>query len=495
MFGNRLISAYGEPPVCQIPASGMMRVPVRLYASGRLFPSEQEIGELERIARLKDVAQIVALPDLHLKPRLETPSSTATATRENIILSLTSPSAGCGMALAATGLHLDDLDEGGIDGLMGEISRSLPLRAGGQPLAVRDARPFLIHGAQAAAEYFGMDSSILDSIERNGDALGSLAKDELAVLASLPEWALGMAAQDFGYIGRGNHFFELQVVDEVLDEGVARLWGVAEGQVVVMYHADSGRLGALAGRLYANRLKNTPSGRWREVHYKTAFHLRQADTLSEVYRRWAYYFRKRRHLPIPAESELAQTALRAIGAASNYASANRLAILHALGEGLRAVWGESARLPRLVYDVSHNSIQAETLAGEILWVHRHNASRALPPRHPSLADTPYFESGQPSLLPGTDRTHSFLLAARPGTARSLFSLDHGAGRSAARLARMGTGEAHTTRLYDFQRGYVEDRPNWTSDGVDEVLTILRLSDLAAPVARLRPLATLKDAPV
>lgn len=492
-------------PALFLPVQGRMRVPVRLFASPDLPPTPAEIAGLQQVAALPGVAQVVALPDLHIKPSLETPSSTATATCDELILSLSSPSAGCGMALALTPLSESDLTPARLDALFARLAQALPIRRETSLPGFEDIRPVLLHGAAAAVERLGLDPALLAATERGGHAGGyasashSAGPDEL--LRALPGWFLPLAAREFGSIGRGNHFLELQVVEDLLDPAVAAAWGVQAGQVVAMYHADSGRLGSLAGRLYAFRRKNTARGRLLELRYKTAFHLRQAGSPGEMQARLAAYFLPRRHVALPAGSELARLALLALAAASNYAYANRVAILAALGEALAGVWGPAAGQARLLHDVSHNSIRQEVVRGEPLWVHRHNASQALPAGHPGLAGGPFAATGQPVLLPGLDRTHSYLGVAAAGAADSLYSVDHGAGRSALRLAHATagrspeagrTGQAAVTRLYGYESGLVAERPHLSSAGVDEVLAILQRSDLALPVARLRPLAVLKD---
>jgi tRNA-splicing ligase RtcB len=480
---------------------------LRLYASDLLSPSQEELEGLERVARLPEVSVVVALPDLHIKPALETPSSVATACRDHLILGLTSPSPGCGMALVATALGESDLSPDRLDAMFASLVRRLPAGSNTRPQVGGEFKPvierILMGGAKAAVEHYGLDPALLESIERSGQAFpeaivpgsaepGDPEADLQAVLASLPEWSLDLARREFGQVGGGNHFLELQVVDELVDAALASEWNLHPGQVVVMYHADSSRFGALAGRLYAHRRKNTRRGRIQELRYKSAFHLAQSRSLPDLYRRGRYYFSIQPHMPIPAGLVEARRAQAALAAATNYAYANRVAILAALAESLAEVWGTAAGQPGLVYDVSHNGIQAETVAGDRLWVHRHNASRALPAGHPGLAGSRYAASGQPLLLPGTHRTSSYLSVARPGTAESLYSVDHGAGRSAARLGSERQDSGLLTRVYGYSGSCRAEETHLSDNGVGAVVEILREADLARPVARLRPLAVLKD---
>jgi len=46
-----------------------------------------------------------------------------------------------------------------------------------------------------------------------------------------------------GTLGSGNHFIEIQAVDEIYDENAADVFGILKDQVVVMIHSGSRGLG------------------------------------------------------------------------------------------------------------------------------------------------------------------------------------------------------------------------------------------------------------
>jgi len=433
----------------------------------------------------------VALPDLHFKPRLETPSSTTTATSDALVLGLTSPSPNCGMALAVTSLGEDDLDEERLDGLFGRLANSLD--PDNRAPAIDDAilDDILLHGAAAWVERVGWDSGILDAIEGRGRVFlpDEAAADRAAIVASVPAAFRSLARREFGLIGRGNHFLEVQVIDEVLDKPTAAAWGLSRGQVMVMYHADSGHLGAIAGRLFAHRRKNSPRGRLVEWRVKLPYHLRDGASLGA---RWGRlrYFLPRRWLPIQADSDEGYRCRWALGAAADYAFAGRLAVLETLGQALGEVWGLAADGPRLLYDAPHNGIWQERVGERTLWVHRHNAVRVTPPSC-FPADNTYRETGHPVLLPGTERTSSYLCASSEGAAGSLYSAGHGAGCAAQAMGCVLDEPAWFTRVYGYGGSPVELRPHLSDDGVDAVLRALSAHDIARPVVRLRPVAVLK----
>lgn len=453
-----------------------------------LPPNQQALQMLEHLSRSGLLAcPPVALPDLHLKPALETPSSTATATRDTLVLGLTSPSPNCGMALARTPLCAGDADDAALDALFGEMARRLPLTRRSPVLLPEEVADVMLRGAEAAVERYSLDPSTSDYMDQRGNALPA-GVDAQTVLQTVPRALWEIGGWNFAQVGKGNHFLELQVVDEVHDEAVARAWGLEEGQLVVMYHADSGHLGAFVGRLYAHRRKNTWRGRLYEWRIKLPFQLIVGQP-GRIPHRINYHVAPHRLIPIPADSKEGRRTLLALQAAGNYAYANRLAVLAALRDGIRAVWGSDCASPALLWDAPHNGIRRETIAGQELWVHRHNAVRVEPPSQ-TPAHSPFARTGHPVLLPGTSRTSSYLCVAGEGAARTLLSADHGAGRSALQLGRPLSAGA-TTRLYTYERGLAKAQPHLSDDGLDVVLEVLQTCDIAHPVARLRPLAVLK----
>lgn len=448
---------------------------------------------LERLSRSGLLAlPPVALPDLHLKPALETPSSTATATRDMLVLGLTSPSPNCGMALVATSLNRDDLDERRLDDLFERLAAALDPDRSGPVIDDATLEEALLHGALASVVSGGQSQvAPHHALPDGGQAFSSeeVVAHRDDILASVPTGFRPLARREFGLIGRGNHFLELQVVEEVLDGATATAWGIALGQVVVMYHADSGHLGAIAGRLFAHRRKNTFRGRLIEWRVKFPYHLLDGGPPPDRWRRLRYFL-PRPWLPIRADSAEGRRCRWALGAATNYAFAGRLAVLEALGQALEAVWGMGAGSPRLIYDAPHNGIWRERIGEQVLWVHRHNAARVIPPsRLP--ADSPYRGTGHPVLLPGTERTSSYLCAGSEGAAGSLHSAGHGAGRAVQALGRERGETVTFTRVYGYGDRRVELRPALSDDGVDAVLQGLVTFDIAHPVARLRPVAVLK----
>jgi hypothetical protein len=174
----------------------------------------------------------------------------------------------------------------------------------------------------------------------------------------------------------------------------------------------------------------------------------------------------------------------------NYGFAYRMATYAALRGFARDVFG--ARM-RLVVDSPHNSIYAEQVDGRPAYVHRHNAARAWTPElmtgHPAFAET-----GQPLLLPGTNRTSSYLCVPGPDARRSLYTACHGTGSIISAFVRAGRSGPDPLRRHTDCYSYGDSAPRQVAQlddlGVAEGLGILVCNGLVRPVARMRPFAVL-----
>jgi RNA-splicing ligase RtcB len=193
---------------------------------------------------------------------------------------------------------------------------------------------------------------------------------------------------------------------------------------------------------------------------------------------------------VPTATDDGRRLLLAQQLAMNYGFAYRMATLATLRGFARVAFG--ARLD-LVVDSPHNSVYAEEINGSPAYVHRHNAARALPPRlmggHPVFAET-----GQPLLLPGTNRTSSFLCVPGPDAHRSLYTACHGTGSIISAFEREGRSRPDPRGRSTVRFSYRDAAPHAVAHlddlGVREGLDILVRHGLVRPVARMRPFAVL-----
>jgi tRNA-splicing ligase RtcB (3'-phosphate/5'-hydroxy nucleic acid ligase) len=279
-------------------------------------------------------------------------------------------------------------------------------------------------------------------------------------------------------IGSGNHFLEIQYVESIHDAAAARAMNLEERQVVVLVHCGSRGLGHQVCTDYLARM-------------------------GAAMKKYDIELPDRQLACVPTQSDEGQEYLGAMGAAANFAWANRQAILHFLRGSFRTVFGEGARLD-LLYDVCHNIAKREKHEFEgrrvDVLVHRKGATRAFPPGHKEIPGV-YRECGQPVLVPGSMGTASWILVGAEGAMRESFgSVCHGAGRLMSRAAaRKGRSAAEVTRSLEergilvrseTKHGILEEVPEAYKD-VDEVIEVVQKAGLAHRVARLRPMGVIK----
>jgi tRNA-splicing ligase RtcB len=209
---------------------------------------------------------------------------------------------------------------------------------------------------------------------------------------------------------------------------------------------------------------------------------------------------------LPIDCPEARDYLGAMAAAANYAFLNRQLMAGLVRRNLRHALGEELELPTL-YDVPHNIAKFEPLKQRQVCVHRKGATRAYPAKR--MGQTPFSETGQPVLIPGSMGTASYLLAGIDSGAESLYSVNHGAGRLMSRTAAAGKVRKGKVvkpgRITDDQfnesmegvhlicanpRRIKEEAPAAYKD-IDLVIDTVVGAGLAKSVARMVPLAVLK----
>ena len=284
-----------------------------------------------------------------------------------------------------------------------------------------------------------------------------------------------------GSLGSGNHFLEIQKVDEIYDEQAAAKLGLFQGQVTVMIHTGSRGFG----------------------HQVCTDFL---VVMEQAVKKYGIILPDRELACAPMNSREARDYLGAMRAAANYAWANRHAIMHWIREAFMRVMsmGPKDLGMEMVYDVAHNVAKMEDhmVDGRMmkLAVHRKGATRAFPPGHPELPGI-YKETGQPVLVPGDMGRASFVLL---GTQRAMEetwgSTCHGAGRVLSRheALRRARGRSIYRELED--RGIIvmsagkqtlaEEMPEAYKD-ISNVVDVVQGAGLSTKVAKLLPMGVVK----
>jgi tRNA-splicing ligase RtcB len=200
---------------------------------------------------------------------------------------------------------------------------------------------------------------------------------------------------------------------------------------------------------------------------------------------------------VPADTEEGVRFARAIAAAANFGFANRIVVTEKLRAAVHQVLHDTSL--SLLYDCAHVSIKPELWGDEQLWVHRHGASRALPPSQ--LAEHPVFgTTGQPVPIPGSMGHDSFIGVADESAAAAFWSVNHGAGRVLDKpeaVARFTAAQVEQDmrdkqiRLYRYGTDNIAEQAPSSFKDVSQVVQAMAALSLAKPVARVRPIAVLK----
>ena len=284
-----------------------------------------------------------------------------------------------------------------------------------------------------------------------------------------------------GTLGAGNHFIEVDVVDQVFDETAAGRMGLFPGQIVVQIHCGSRGFGHQVCTDYVRRFQ-------------------------KVVHQYGIKLPDRELVCAPLSSQEGQDYLAAMKAAANYAFVNRQVLTfhirrsfdHALAEKVKN------RTVYQIYDIAHNMAKIETheIDGREVevCVHRKGATRAFGPGSAVLPDV-YRDIGQPVLVPGSMGTASWVLVGTEGSmAQSFGSTCHGAGRTMSRRKAKKTVRGSELRQEleaegihvraGSMPGLAEEAPIAYKD-VDRVIEVVHGAGIAKKVARILPVAVVK----
>jgi len=461
-----------------------MKVHGIVYADKGLMQAIRQDKSAQQVANGATLPGIVgaslAMPDMHFGYGLPIGGVVATDVEKGGVISPggTGYDINCGVRLAVTKLNVEDLRKGDrIKRLVDSLFSRVPTGVGSRgtiKLNKKEQTEVLTKGARWAVERGMGQASDLEHTEAGGCMEG-------ADIAHVSGRALQRGASQQGTLGSGNHFIEVQYVDEVFDTDAASAYGVNMGQVAVMIHSGSRGFG----------------------HQVCTDHL---EVMNGAVRKYGIDLPDRQLACAPFESPEGQSYWMAMKCAANYAWANRQCLMYQVNEGLMDFFslGPHDLGFRLIYDVAHNIVKLETHTVDgkdrRLAVHRKGATRAFPPGHPEVPSR-YRTHGQPVIIPGDMGTSSYLLSGTDkGMSETFGSTCHGAGRVLSRKAaiRAARGRSISSELegqgiYARAAGktsLMEEMPEAYKD-VSQVVKVVHKAGIASKVARLKPLCVVK----
>ncbi len=466
-----------------IPAVRNMRVPGKVYASRKMM--EQIIKEDESLKQVINVATLpgiqkysLAMPDIHWGYGFPIGGVAATDVDEGVI----SPGGvgydiNCGVRMVRTNLTHGELKPQ-LEKLVQSLFDHVPTGVGSHgaiaKLSKKEMNRVLEKGARWCVENGYGSENDLECTEENG-----------CLTMADPEQVSNRARErgdtQLGTLGSGNHFLELQVVEEIFDTETAEALGLFPGQIVMMIHCGSRGLGHQVCDDYLKVLS----------HATQKYGIRLPDPQLAC---------------APIRSPEGQRYLGAMAAAANFAWANRQVIMHQAKQSFLKTLGISERDLgfSLIYDVCHNIAKVETHdvdgAPKKVCVHRKGATRAFPPGHP-LTPAKYRSVGQPVLIPGDMGRYSYIaVGQQPAMEESFGSSCHGAGRVKSR--HKAKKEARGRDLLEEMRrmGVVvrargmrtvaEEMPAAYKD-VSQVVEVMHKAGISKKVAKMVPVGVIK----
>jgi len=448
----------------EVEKTERMNVPARIYVSEKMLDKVFKDRSVEQLINTASLPGIInysmAMPDIHEGYGFPIGGVAAMDSENGVI----SPGGvgydiNCGMKLLKSELSEKDISPY-LDKLALEMQKEVPsgLGKGRQTkLSIDNLDKILKYGAKRLVEQgYGEDEDI-----KNCESNGFIEQaDPLAVF----EHAKNRGRDQVGTLGSGNHFLEVQKVDEILDQEIAQKFGLFKNQVVVMIHTGSRGLGHQIATDYI-------------------------QVMMKAMPKYDINLPDRELACVPFKSKEGQRYFSAMSAGANYAWANRQMIAHYIRKAWKEILGEKTKLIA-IYDVAHNIAKLEkykVYGKEMeLVVHRKGATRAFPE--------------QPVLIPGSMGTASYVLVGTEQGKDAWYSTCHGAGRTMSRSAatRSLSGQEIINQLkakgilvkcYSM-RGIAEEAPQ-AYKNIDEVVEVVHQAGLSKKVARLVPLAVIK----
>lgn len=458
-----------------------MRVPVHIFASRELLDEIAEDRSLEQAVNSATlpglVGNVVVMPDMHQGYGFPIGGVAATEYPTGVI----SPGGigydiNCGVRLLGSQIFLDEVKPA-LDELANALNRHCPSgvgESGSVPLKEKELEQVCLNGSRWALQGGYATEADIRRTEESGCIKG-------ADPSKVSPRAMKRGRPQLGTLGAGNHFIEVDVVDEIFYAEAAQAMGLHEGRLVVQIHCGSRGFGHQICTDYVKEFQG-------------------------AVKRYGITLPDRELVCAPLDSPEGEDYLAAMRCAANYAFANRQVLAYHARNAFEEVLAGRVKNWHLhqVYDIAHNmgKIENHEINGKDVkvCVHRKGATRAFGPGRPEIPEE-YRQIGQPVLVPGSMGTASWVLVGtEKSMQRSFGSSCHGAGRVMSRSKAKKTvwGEDLRQELEKkgiriragSMAGLAEEAPQAYKD-VDMVVETVSNSGIARKVARLRPVAVIK----
>jgi tRNA-splicing ligase RtcB (3'-phosphate/5'-hydroxy nucleic acid ligase) len=481
--GNHVIEKLNEFEFkINVDDSKKMNVPVTIYADDNLILKMSEDRTLDQAVNVSTLPgvrkHVVVLPDGHEGYGFPVGGVAATDMEEGVI----SPGGvgydiNCGVRLLRSNLNVNQVKPH-LKDLVNELFNSIPSGVGSEgaiKLTKSELDELLIEGVDWAIEHGYGNKQDSEVCEEKGRMKGANPE-------SVSDMARKRGSPQLGSLGSGNHFLEIQQIQEIFDENAAKVMGLEKGKITVLIHCGSRGFG----------------------HQVCSDYLRYSEKSLKKYN---IELIDRELACVPNNSIEGENYRKAMYSALNFAWSNRQIITHFTRKTFEKIFSSSETEldMKLVYDVAHNiaKVERHKVDGEgmrDLVIHRKGATRAFPAGMEQVPEK-YRQIGQPVIIPGSMGTASWILVGNKKSLDLSFgSTAHGAGRTMSRGAakRSSTVEKVKAELDSkgiyikalTKNGIVEETPLAYKD-VDSVVNVSDKLGIATKVAKLVPIGVIK----
>ena len=458
-----------------------MQVPVVLFANEQILKDclqDRSIEQAIHAACLPGVVEkVCVMPDMHQGYGFPIGGVAATFFNSGVIVpGPIGYDINCGVRLLSSDISYDTIAPF-VEEILIEINAVCPSgvgKGGRFQLSRKDLEDVCMSGVEWARKNALMEEDEHFVIEDKGTILPEN-------LNGVSKNAFDRGKPQLGSLGAGNHFIEIDLIDSIIDEDAARVFGLKKGNIAVQIHSGSRGFG----------------------HQVCTDFVRLFNEKADQYK---YDLPDRELAYAPINSNLGRNYLSSMQAAANFAFVNRQLLSFSVRESFHSILNKHLMHSDLftVYDLAHNIGKIESInvdgKKQDVFIHRKGATRSLGPGHESLPDI-YKETGQPVLVPGSMGTSSWVMTgSKIAEEKSLNSCCHGAGRMLSRS--MARKKIKSNDVLDqmrkkgiivlagSQRLLSEEAPQAYKE-VADVVDIIDSIGVAKKVAMLTPIAVVK----
>jgi tRNA-splicing ligase RtcB len=452
-----------------------------VYTSPKLHLEDTAIQQLRNAASIPSTVHISATPDIH--QGYGVPIGAVLGTTDVVVPAAVGYDINCGMRMILTGLESDGFR---LNDVTKRLRDAIPLGEGKHNLSLgrEDFISVAERGIKGLLNVKKTGNRVWDAWDENDIRNEASSVEDAGSLGgninTVSKEAVERGRTQLATLGGGNHFIEIQRIEEVFNDKIASKFGLKVGQITIMIHTGSRGFGHQIGGDYMKIANRKTESRGSDLSKKGLGFLYLSDKEGSDY-------------------------IGAMNAGANFAFANRF-LLNLIVKSVMSDLYPNAN-PRLLYDVPHNILKIEKHFNRELYVHRKGATRAFGGK--KMGGTQFTDTGQPVLIPGSMGTSSYVLSGLDDNDATLCSVNHGAGRVMSRTAALGktrggkvirSAEITDDEFKRSMKGILlfaedmktikEEAPQAYKD-IDEVIKVVAGAGLAKKIARVRPLAVLK----